>query len=52
MRELALGEALVLECTDPLTTIDIPLYVSQAGHELKDQETQEGLLVFTIVKRR
>lgn len=50
MREIEIGDVLVLECTDPLTTIDIPLFVSQTGHLLKEAERHDGLLIFTIVK--
>mgnify|MGYP002622862356 CR=1 FL=1 len=52
IREVEVGDALVLECTDPLTTIDIPLFVSRAGHLLERQERQDGLLVFTIVRSK
>ena len=52
LREIEIGDALVLECTDPLTTIDIPHFVSRAGHDLAGQDRVDGLLVFTIVRSR
>ena len=52
IREVEIGDVLVLECTDPLTTIDIPLFVSQTGHLLEGTERHDGLLIFTIVKSK
>lgn len=52
LRNVSIGGVLVLECTDPLTTIDIPHFVNQTGHELSGQERQNDLYVFRIVKRR
>ena len=34
---VAVGGVLVLECTDPLTVIDVPHFVAQTGHELAGQ---------------
>lgn len=51
LRGLAAGEALVLECTDPLTAIDVPHFCHQTGNTLRAQEHKDGLYVFTIVKR-
>lgn len=52
IREVEIGDALVLECTDPLTTIDIPLFVSRSGHLLDSQERRGELLVFTIIRNK
>jgi tRNA 2-thiouridine synthesizing protein A len=52
LRDVAIGSALVLECTDPLTVIDVPHFVNQTGHLLSDQRKQDGLYVFRIVKQR
>ncbi len=52
LRKVPLGGALVLECTDPMTVIDVPHFVAQTGHELVLQEQRDGLYVFRIVKRR
>lgn len=51
LRTLAAGDALVLECTDPLTVIDVPHFCNQTGHSLAAQERKDELYVFTIVKR-
>lgn len=52
LRNLPVGSALVLECTDPLTVIDIPHFVNQTGHHLSEQSRQEQLYIFRIVKQR
>ncbi|MCW5693297.1 MAG: sulfurtransferase TusA family protein [Pseudolabrys sp.] len=51
LRGMAVGDALVLECTDPLTVIDVPLFCRQTGNTLSVQERKAELYVFTIVKR-
>jgi tRNA 2-thiouridine synthesizing protein A len=51
MRDVPLGGTLVLECTDPLTVIDVPLFVTQTGHELAAHQREGDLYVFHIVKR-
>lgn len=51
LRTLPAGGILVLECTDPLTEIDVPHFARQTGHLLAAQERREGgLFVFRIVK--
>ena len=53
LRKLPVGGAVVLECTDPLTEIDVPHFTRQTGHELAAQERREGgLFVFRIVKQK
>jgi len=56
LRAVPLGGTLVLECTDALTVIDVPHFVTQTGHRLSAQErlSERGadLYVFRIVKRR
>jgi len=52
LRSVPLGGVLVLECTDPLTAIDVPHFCNQTGHTLDAQERQGGLYIFKIVKRR
>jgi tRNA 2-thiouridine synthesizing protein A len=51
MRAVPVGGVLVLECTDPLTVIDVPHFVRQTGHALAGQETSGDLYVFRIVKQ-
>ena len=56
LRAVPVGGTLVLECTDPLTIIDVPHFVTQTGHALSAQEkiSEQGidLYVFRILKRR
>jgi tRNA 2-thiouridine synthesizing protein A len=51
LRGMAAGDALVLECTDPLTVIDMPHFCNQTGHVLSTQERVGELYIFTIVKK-
>jgi tRNA 2-thiouridine synthesizing protein A len=51
LRALAAGDSLVLQCTDPLTVIDVPHFCNQTGHALRAQGREGELYVFTIVKR-
>jgi tRNA 2-thiouridine synthesizing protein A len=52
LRDVPLGGTLVLECTDPLTVIDVPHFVSQTGQALTGQEQRGPLYVFRIRKQR
>jgi tRNA 2-thiouridine synthesizing protein A len=52
LRNVPIGGTLVLECTDPLTVIDVPHFVKQTGHTLQSHERNGTLYVFRIVKRR
>ena len=51
LRNIPVGGALVLECTDPLTVIDVPHFCNQTGHTLSAKEQKGELYIFTIVKR-
>ena len=55
LRNVPVGGTLVLECTDPLTVIDVPHFANQTGHSLVSQERRQeselDLYVFKIVKR-
>jgi tRNA 2-thiouridine synthesizing protein A len=44
------GAALVVECTDPLTVIDIPNLVRETGDLLEENTRRDGLLIFRIRK--
>jgi len=53
LTRLAAGDALVLECTDPLSMIDIPNLVRETGDALEESAKQDGkpaLFVFRIRK--
>jgi len=52
LRTIPLGGTLVLECTDPLTVIDVPAFVNQTGHALSAQARDGELYIFKIVKQR
>jgi tRNA 2-thiouridine synthesizing protein A len=52
LRNVAIGGTLVMECTDPLTVIDVPHFVNQTGHALSAQTRDGELYIFKIVKRR
>jgi tRNA 2-thiouridine synthesizing protein A len=49
---IPVGGILVLECTDPLTVIDVPHFTRQTGHELIGHEQQGSLYIFRIAKLR
>jgi tRNA 2-thiouridine synthesizing protein A len=44
-------DVLVLECTDPLTAIDIPNITRQTGDHFEGSTRSEDVLVFRIRKR-
>jgi tRNA 2-thiouridine synthesizing protein A len=50
LTRLAAGDRLVVECTDPLSTLDIPNLINQTGDLLEGSENQPGLFVFRIKK--
>jgi tRNA 2-thiouridine synthesizing protein A len=45
------GDDLVVECTDPLSSIDIPNLLRETGDQLLDSKSAEGRFVFHIRKR-
>ena len=44
------GEVLTIECTDPLTTIDIPNLLRETGDRLDSSGKKGRVLTFRIVK--
>ena len=48
LRKLAYGERLVVECTDPLSVIDIPHLLRESGDRLLHHEATNGLFKFHI----
>lgn len=48
LRQLADGDCLTVECTDPLSTIDIPRLLHETGDTLERQETADGIFIFHI----
>jgi len=45
------GEALTIECTDPLAAIDIPNLLRQTGDALEDKTQAGDVLTFRIRKK-
>ena len=52
LRAIPIGGTLVLECTDPLTVVDVPHFVNQTGHSLSAQEQRGEIYLFHIVKQK
>ena len=50
LQGLAKGDVIVVECTDPLSAIDIPNLINQTGDALEGTERTEDLLTFRIRK--
>lgn len=48
---LAPGDAIAVECTDPLAAIDIPNLVRETGDLLEAQERDGDLLIFHIRRK-
>lgn len=51
LNDVPVGGILVLECTDPLTVVDVPHFVNQTGHGLQTHDRDGDLYIFKIVKR-
>jgi len=47
---MAAGEVLVIECTDPLTTIDIPNLIRETGDTIEASARKGRVLTFRIRK--
>ena len=47
---LSAGQVLVVSCTDPLASIDIPHLVAKDGHVLEGSAERQGILTFRIRK--
>ena len=47
---MAAGDLLTIECTAPLTAIDIPNLLRQTGDRLEDKSEADGVLSFQIRK--
>ena len=48
---LPADDILIIECTDPLTTIDIPNLLRQTGDTLEDTSRTAEVITFRIRKR-
>jgi len=50
LASLAPGDVLLVECTDPLASIDIPNLVRETGDALEDKRREEQVMAFRIRK--
>jgi tRNA 2-thiouridine synthesizing protein A len=50
LSRMTAGEVLVIECTDPLTAIDIPNLLRETGDTLEGNSRTGSLLTFRIRK--
>ena len=50
LSKMTAGELLVIECTDPLTSIDIPNLIRETGDRLEGSGKKGRVLTFTIRK--
>lgn len=44
------GGRVIVLATDPVARIDIPLYCRQQGYEFEVDETEQGVMRFTIAR--
>jgi len=51
LRGMPVGAVVVLECTDPLSVVDVPHFVHRTGHLLAAEERRGDLYIFRIVKQ-
>jgi tRNA 2-thiouridine synthesizing protein A len=50
LSKMAAGDVLVIECTDPLTRIDIPNLIRETGDAIEDSAKKGRVLTFRIRK--
>ena len=50
LSKMAPGELLIVECTDPLTAIDIPNLIRETGDKLEGTAKKGRVLTFSIRK--
>jgi tRNA 2-thiouridine synthesizing protein A len=48
LRTATPGTELAVQCTDPMSAIDIPLCLVESGHELLGQTEDGGVLTFRV----
>jgi tRNA 2-thiouridine synthesizing protein A len=51
LAKIPAGGVLMIECTDPLASIDIPNLLRETGDVLEDTAKSEGLITFRIRKQ-
>ena len=52
VRDVAVGDVIVVVATDPATTRDIPKFCTFLGHALLSQEENEGKYVYRVRKEK
>ena len=50
LKAMAPGATVIVECTDPMSAIDIPHCVLEGGHWLESQSAYGGIMRFRIRK--
>lgn len=50
LSQMAGGDRLTIECTDPLAAIDIPNLLRETGDTLEQSDSSDGVLTFRILK--
>lgn len=50
LSKMAAGELLVIECTDPLVSIDIPNLIRETGDKIEASDKKGRVLTFRIRK--
>ena len=50
LAKMATGDVLTIECTDPLTSIDIPNLIRETGDTIEDSAKKGRLLTFRVRK--
>jgi tRNA 2-thiouridine synthesizing protein A len=48
---MAKGDVLIVECTDPLASVDIPHLINQTGDALESSSREKKVISFRIRKR-
>ena len=51
LKGLASGDLLVVECTDPLSNLDIPNLVRETGDALENTASADEVITFSIRKK-
>ena len=51
LKGLAAGDLLVVECTDPLSNLDIPNLVRETGDALENTASADDVITFSIRKK-
>ena len=51
LEAMAPGATLIVECTDPLSAIDVPHCAFESGHALEGRSETGGVLSFRIRRR-